>query len=174
MKNTIKKVWNLITTLLVTLIVILSLLIWGFRVFDYDIFVVQSGSMEPHYHVGSLVYVKSEDINKLEKGDVITFNIGNNVKATHRIHEVINENDNVSFITKGDSNDQPDTNPVLPDDIVGEVKFTIPYLGYLVTYIQQPAGMPILIAAASFILLMIILPDVLFGEDSKKEKEESV
>lgn len=143
MRNTIKRVGNVVTTVLVGLMVILAALLWGFRLLGYEVLVVQSGSMEPNYHVGSLVYVKPVDASKLETGDVITFELGGGVRGTHRIIEVLDDNGNLSFRTKGDNNDDADFNPVLPEAIVGEVKFTFPYLGFLITYMQERPWRPL-------------------------------
>lgn len=171
MRNTIKRVWNAVTTVLVGLMVILAALLWGFRLLGYEVLVVQSGSMEPNYHVGSLVYVKPVDASELETGDVITFELGGGVRGTHRIIEVLEENGSRSFRTKGDNNDDADFNPVLPENIVGEVKFTIPYLGFLITYIQQPPGTYVTISVVAMMLLLTILPDLIFPEEEKKKEE---
>lgn len=172
MRNKIKRVWNTITTVFVSLMVLLAALLWGFKLLGMDVFVVQSGSMEPAYHVGSLVYVKPVDATELETGDVITFELGGGVRGTHRIIEVLDEDDTLAFRTKGDNNDDADYNPVFPEDIIGQVKFTIPYLGFLITYIQQPPGTYITISIVAVILLLTILPDIIFPEENKKNKQE--
>lgn len=172
MQTTIKRVWNIITTILVSLMVLLAALLWGFKLLGMDIFVVQSGSMEPAYHVGSLVYVKTVDATELQTGDVITFELGGGVRGTHRIVEVLAENGSLAFRTKGDANESADNNPVLPEDIVGEVKFTIPYLGFLITYIQQPPGTYIAVSVVAVLLLLTILPDIIFPEKRTTDKRE--
>jgi len=172
MRNTIKQVWNAVTTVLVGLMVILAALLWGFRLFGYEVLVVQSGSMEPNYHVGALVYVKPVDAAELETGDVITFELGGGVRGTHRIIEVLEDNGRLSFRTKGDNNDDADVNPVLPEAILGEVKFTIPYLGFLISYIQQPPGTYVAISVVAVLLLLTILPDIIFPEENDKNKQE--
>ena len=171
MRNTIKRVWNVVTTVLVGLMVILAALLWGFRLLGFEVLVVQSGSMEPNYHVGSLVYVKPVDASELEIGDVITFELGGGVRGTHRMIEVLDDNGNLSFRTKGDNNDDADFNPIFPEAIVGEVKFTIPHLGFLITYIQQPPGTYVAISVVAVLLLLTILPDLIFPEESKKKEE---
>ena len=62
----LKKVWNFITTIIVVLVVILAILLVGVRVVGFDVYTVLSGSMEPTYHVGSLIYVKDVDPLKVE------------------------------------------------------------------------------------------------------------
>lgn len=173
MQTKIKKVWNTVTTVLVSLMVILAALLWGVKLLGFEVLVVQSGSMEPNYHVGSLVYVKPVDAAELEIGDVITFELGGGVRGTHRIMDILHEDGSLSFVTKGDSNDHADFNPVVPENIVGQVKFTVPYLGFLIAYIQQPPGTYITVSVVAVLLLLTILPDVIFpeGKDNKKQEE---
>ena len=58
MSKSLKKVWNVVSSILVALVVILALLLVGARVAGLQVFTVLSGSMEPTYHTGSLIYVK--------------------------------------------------------------------------------------------------------------------
>ena len=173
MQNKIKTIWNAATTVLVSLMVILSALLWGFRLLGYEVLVVQSGSMEPNYHVGSLVYVKPVDAAELEVGDVITFELGGGVRGTHRIIEVLDNDGSLAFRTKGDANEVADQNPVFPSELIGQVEFTIPLLGFLVTFIQQPPGNYVTISIVAVLLLLTILPDLIFPaeKDSKKQEE---
>mgnify|MGYP002733278848 CR=1 FL=1 len=73
MNRKLKKVWNVVTSILVSAAVVLAVLLAGVRLFGLQVFAVLSGSMEPTYHVGALVYVKEADAFELESGDVITF-----------------------------------------------------------------------------------------------------
>ena len=52
MSKSIKKVWNVVSSILVALVVILALLLVGARVAGLQVFTVLSGSMEPTYHTG--------------------------------------------------------------------------------------------------------------------------
>lgn len=61
MNNSLKKIWNVISSILVALVVLLALLLVGARVVGLQVFTVLSGSMEPTYHTGSLIYVKKVD-----------------------------------------------------------------------------------------------------------------
>lgn len=156
--------------MLVAVMLLLAALLWGVRLLGMDVFVVQSGSMEPAYHVGSVVYVKPVDADELEAGDVITFQITGTVRGTHRIVEVVEDGGSRAFRTKGDANEEADLGLVKPSAIVGKVVFSIPLLGYFAAYIQQPPGSYVLISAGALILLLILLPDLLFPE--KKSKNE--
>ena len=175
MNKTIKKIWNGITTILVILVVILALLLIGARLVGLDVFTVLSGSMEPTYHVGSLIYVKDVDPFELESGDVITFMLDEDTVATHRIVEVVPDESDatvVRFQTKGDANDAVDGSLVHYKNVIGSPVFTIPYLGYAANYIQNPPGTYIAISAGAILLLLVFLPDMFGSEDDKKQKKK--
>ena len=175
MGKTIKKVWNAITTVLVILIVILAILLVGVRLAGFRVFTVLSGSMEPTYHVGSLIYVKDVDYRQLEAGDVITFMLDENTVATHRIIQVVPDEDEpevLRYATQGDANDAPDGTLVHYKNVIGTPVFTIPKLGYVANYIQNPPGTYIAISGAAILLLLMFLPD-LFSEDEPKKTAES-
>ncbi len=170
----VKKICNFVSTVLVAMVVILAILLVGVRIFGIEVYTVLSGSMEPVYHTGSVIYVKDvDDPAALEKDTVITFHIGENTIATHRIIEVVEENGEVAYRTKGDANDIEDGGLVNPGRIIGTPVFTIPYLGYLVSVIQSPSGRMFSIAAVAFIFLIGMIPDMLSEEkDSKKDKKK--
>ena len=52
-KSSIRKTWNVISSILVALVVLLALLLVGARLFGLQVYTVLSGSMEPTYHTGS-------------------------------------------------------------------------------------------------------------------------
>ena len=173
MTRTFKKFWKCITSVLVALVVIVALLLVGARLIGLQVFTVLSGSMEPAYHVGSLIYVKDVDPFELESGDVITFMLDENTVATHRIVEVVPDEEDdsvVRFRTKGDANENVDGSLVHYKNVIGSPVFTIPYLGYAVSYIQNPPGTYVAISAGAILLLLVFLPD-LFGDDKKKKKD---
>ena len=175
MGKTIKKIWNGATTAIVILVVILALLLVGVRLIGFQVFAVLSGSMEPTYHVGSLIYVKDVDPFALESGDVITFMLDEDTVATHRIVEVVPDEEDASvvrFSTKGDSNAAIDGSLVHYKNVIGSPVFTIPYLGYVSDYIQNPPGTYIAISAGAILLMLVFLPDLFDSEDEKKKKKD--
>ena len=168
----VKKIWNGVSTVLVVLVVILALLLVGARCIGLQVFTVLSGSMEPTYHVGSLIYVKDTDPYALQSGDVITFMLDEDTIATHRIVEVVPDEEDltvVRFRTKGDANDVEDGSLVHYKNVVGTPVFSIPYLGYIASYIQNPPGTYIAISAGAILIMLTFLPD-LFAKEEPKEK----
>lgn len=166
-----KKAWNIVSTVLVALVVVLALLLVGARLVGLQVFTVLSGSMEPTYHVGSLIYVKEVDPFSIEAGTPITFLLDEDTVATHRVVEVVPDEEDSSVIrfrTKGDANAVEDGSLVHYKNVLGTPVFTIPYLGYVANYIQQPPGTYVAISVGALLLLLVFLPD-LFAPDSKKK-----
>ena len=173
--KTFKKVWNGFTSVLVGLVLILAILLAGVRVVGLQPLTVLSGSMEPTYHVGSLIYVKEVDYKNLEAGDVITFMLDEDTLATHRIVEVVPDDEDpdvLRYRTKGDANDAEDGSLVHYKNVVGSPVFTIPQLGYLANYIQNPPGTYIAISAGALLLVLVFLPDLFGGDEEEKPKRK--
>lgn len=178
MQKKVKKVWDTFTTILVAIVVVLAVMLVGVRLTGIQVFTVLSGSMEPTYHTGSLLYVKSVDYTEIEAGQVITFMLDEDTIATHRVVEVVADEEDESVIryrTKGDANDAEDGSLVHYKNVIGTPIFSIPYMGYVANYIQNPPGTYIAISAGAILLLLVFLPD-LFDEDKEtkrnRKKEE--
>ena len=157
-----KRIWNSITTLLVVLMVVLAILLVGVRLVGLEPFVILSGSMEPTHHVGALIYVKKVDPAELRPGDVITFLVKDDTVVTHRVVDVIpddQEPGTLWFSTQGDANDTVDASLVHGRNVVGKAIFSIPYLGYVSRYIQNPPGLYVAIGVGAVLLNLAFLPD---------------
>ncbi|MDY2957629.1 signal peptidase I [Floccifex sp.] len=175
MKKSILKIWNILSTILIVCLIILAILLAGVRLIGLTPLSVLSGSMEPTYHVGSLIYVKDVDYTELEPGDVITFMIDEDTMATHRIVEVVPDDEDPSvlrFRTKGDANENVDGGLVHYKNIVGSPVFTIPMLGFLANFIQHPPGMYIAIAVVAICFIFIFLPDLPEDDEDETKKKK--
>ena len=141
MNRTVRKILNTFSTVCVALAVMLAVLLVGARIVGLRVFTVLSGSMEPTYHTGALIYVKKVDPVEIKAGQVITFMLDENTVATHRVVGVVPDEDDpatLRFRTKGDANDAEDGSLVHYKNVIGTPVFTIPYLGYVADYIQHP------------------------------------
>ena len=198
-----RRIWSVITTIVVILIVFLAIALVGVRVIGLTPYTVLSGSMEPTYHVGSLIYVKEVEPSEVEVGDPITFVVNEDLLvATHRVVEIdvqtsrqqtiVDENGEAMldaegnpiyeevpldepayyFTTKGDANDAVDGAQVYYKNLLGVPVFTIPYLGYLSSWIQTKKGMIISINVALILLLLTFLPDLLRSVDDEPKKKK--
>lgn len=129
---------------------------------------VQSGSMEPEYPVGSVIYVRSEAENGFLEGDVVTFYLPDEeTLVTHRIVRVDEEKEEI--YTKGDANELEDGAATPFSMIVGTPILCIPYLGYLAGYLSSAAG------KVGIILLVILVCLLSWMEGSliQEQKEAS-
>lgn len=81
-----KKAWNIVSSILVGIVVLLAVFLMGSRLVGYQVFNVISGSMEPEYSVGDLIYVKKVNTKDIKVGMPITFVLNEDlVVATHRV-----------------------------------------------------------------------------------------
>ncbi|MBQ6868551.1 MAG: signal peptidase I [Clostridia bacterium] len=169
--KTVRKIWDVFTSILVGIVVIIAILLVGVRLIGLNVYTVLSGSMEPTYHTGSLIYVKKVDYTELKTDDIITFMLDEDTIATHRIVEVVpDENDStvLRYRTKGDANDAVDGSLVHYKNVIGSPVFSIPKLGYLANYIQQPPGMYVAISAGAILMMLVFIPDLFTKEEEKK------
>ncbi len=179
MKQNLKKIWNIVSTVFVIVVVVFAILLVGLRFVGVQVYSVISGSMEPEYPVGSLIYVKEVDAYEVEVGDVITFVLSNDMPATHRVIDIDYETQH--FYTRGDANysiDEATGEKIYTEDpavhfknLIGKPIFTIPLLGYVAYYIQHPPGMYIALAVGAIILALAFLPDIFSKSDKDKKKE---
>ena len=170
--KTFKKIWNVISVLIIVVLVFLAVALGGMRFLGFQVFAVLSGSMEPTYHVGSLIYVRSTEPADVEVGDPITFVANEDlVVVTHRVVDIsVDEDGVIRFQTKGDANDTVDGSWVHQANLLGKPKFTIPYLGYLANAIQHPPGRYLMIAVVAILILLIFLPEIIKVFSSGDEK----
>ena len=175
MKRPINKIWNIASTILVAIAVALAVLLVGVRLVGLTPYVVLSGSMEPTYHTGSLIYVKKVDPFTIEAGTPITFMMDEDTIATHRVVGVVPDEEDstvIRFRTKGDANDAEDGTLVHYKNVIGTPVFSIPYLGYISDYITNPPGMYIGFTVLGIIILMLFAPDLLRAADKADKKAE--
>ena len=137
--------------------------------FQYRLFSVDSGSMEPEIGKGSIILVQESDT--YSKGDVISFSRYKNpyMVTTHRIDEVKGS----SFVTKGDANNAPDPDTVSSRNIIRKVVFKMPYLGYPIAFSRTKAGYAVLIVVPALIIIIGELITI-FKESRKILKERKI
>ncbi len=169
MAPSIKKVWNVCTSVLVAVIVLIAVLLVGVRVIGLTPYVVLSGSMEPVYPVGSLVYVKNVEPETVEVGDPITFVLDEELTVvTHRVVAIDAESE--QFTTKGDANDVIDGAPVHFNNLIGRPVFCIPKLGYLSNFLTQPPGRYVGWSIIAVAVILLFAPEILKWADDADKK----
>ena len=89
MNTSVQKTLRIMTTVLVGLAILFAFCVSAIKIFGFQIYGVLTGSMEPSYPRGSLLYIREVDPDALRIGDVITFSVSPNVMATHRIVDIV-------------------------------------------------------------------------------------
>lgn len=156
-----KKVRGIVATALLAIAVAAAALLVGVRLMGIRPYAVLSGSMEPEYPVGSLLYVKKVDASELRVGDDITFMLDSDTAGTHRIVAIVPDEEDPSvlrFKTKGIANEYEDGGLVHSNNIIGKPIFSVPYLGYLSVFIQNPPGVYVVLAVVAVLLLIGFWP----------------
>jgi signal peptidase I len=129
---------------------------------NYKLYTVQSGSMEPAIHTGSLIFVKP--MADYSVGDVVTRTTSDpKVTITHRIVDKAEKDGQMVFHTRGDANNAADAEDVPGKNVIGKEIFVIPYLGFPVSYAKTTPGL----------ILLIVIPSVIiiYDEAQKIKKE---
>ena len=137
----------------------------------YQLRIVQSGSMEPELRTGSLILVESRE--QYGVGDVVTFGEERRgqVPITHRIVDDRLVEGDLRFVTKGDANENEDAALLDPGDILGAVRFHIPYLGFVIDFARTPLGFIGMVAIPA---ALVVFDEgmTIYREIRKKKLEE--
>lgn len=119
-----------------------------FKIIGFRTYTVLSGSMEPEFYPGDLVITQHKDKANIKINDIVTFIDNKGIVITHRIIEETDE----GYITKGDNNNVNDADILKEENIIGEVKFSIPKVGYVMNLLSNPKAIAIeMILLAAFI-----------------------
>ena len=166
-KNKIKKVIDFIIYPIVAILFICSMII-VFQVaknssetpnlFGYKVFNVISGSMEPNLKIGDIVIAKKVEKENIKKENIITFRQENGV-VTHRVVDIIRENEHVYYQTKGDNNNANDEQLVAYKDVEGIYVFKISKVGLLINNIKNTTSMIIIVLIMYFIYKIMQIKD---------------
>ena len=161
----IRKIVHILANIIYILITV-YLVICIPMIFGHTPVVVLSGSMEPTYKVGSIIYYKKISEKELKEEDVITFNIDNKT-ISHRIVSI----DNGLIETKGDANNTSDVHKIRYENIKGKVgNISIPYVGYYIKIVNDNLTLVVIVT------VIILVSEFLFSntEDlniNKRSKE---
>lgn len=143
------------------------------RLFGYTPYAVLSGSMEPEYPVGSLIFVHSVDAETLQPGDAAAFYRSDGAVVTHQVYEV--DVDAKLIGTQGIANVNAD-GTIAHDaektpfsQVIGSPVFCIPYLGYVNAYCTTPPGLYVVVAVA----VLLLVASALLGKGGEGDARKS-
>mmetsp|Transcript_20119 Transcript_20119/g.47451 ORF Transcript_20119/g.47451 Transcript_20119/m.47451 type:complete len:188 (+) Transcript_20119:254-817(+) len=130
-------------TLKLLMIVLAALMIWkGLMVYtnsESPVVVVLSGSMEPTFQRGDILFLDNNYDKPMAVGEIVVFKLkGRDIPIVHRIHRVYQKEDGTQeYLTKGDNNHVHDQGMYMEagqtwlqrDDILGRSRGFLPYIG---------------------------------------------
>lgn len=95
--------------------------------FGYQLYVVQSGSMEPTFPIGTVILSKvPKNTSDLQVGQIVTF-VDKGITITHRIVEVDHKQGETEYRTKGDNPENSiDPDVLTPNRVKAVFVFRIP------------------------------------------------
>jgi signal peptidase len=130
---------------------------------NIEVKIVQSGSMEPTIQTGGAIVIKPYPSYRM--WDVITFGEDTQtaIPTTHRIVDIEERNGETFFLTKGDANEESDSEWVAESEVIGAVVFDMPYAGYVLDFARQPVG---------FVLLVVLPAGVIIVEEMVRIVQE--
>jgi signal peptidase I len=154
MKNLhIKKfVYAAIFTMIIGISVLVSAITFGLTG-KYNLYAVQSSSMEPAIGKGSIVLVNKIDEYPINSVVSYISTDHDNLVITHRIVAVEHLENGIAYQTRGDSNDKKDPGKITSGDIVGKVILDIPFLGFITNFARTQVGLILLIVIPSTIII---------------------
>lgn len=127
--------------------------------FDYGVGVVITGSMEPQISVDDVILVKKT--YNYEIGDIVVYQI-RDILIVHKIISI----DGEYVVTKGIANDASDEKVAI-SDLKGKVIKVYEGRGEMITFIQSPFGVILIISIVLLLLVLVI-------ESEKKEKQKEI
>lgn len=127
--------------------------------------IVLTDSMYPEIESGDLIICNTVEAEDVQVEDVISFYdpMGNGTSVvTHRVLEIVEEDGQLSFRTKGDNNNAEDQVLVPADSLIGIYQTRIPKVGHVAMFMQTTTGL----------IVCVVLPIVLLvGYDMLRRRK---
>ena len=169
------KVWNIVKTVFVWLIVVAAVGMMIFTIvsvttfdqndrnlFGFKALIVKTDSMSAtDFNAGDLIFSKEvEDPSSLQPGDIITFQSQNEETygevVTHKIRErTTNDEGRPAFVTYGTTTDTNDRVPVTYDFVLGKYVGRVPKAGLFFNFLKTTPGYIICILMPFLLLILM-------------------
>jgi len=136
--------------------------------------IVLTDSMYPDIKSGDLIICNTLEPEEVQEGDVISFfdpmGSGTSV-VTHRVLEVIEEDGELSFRTKGDNNNAEDQVLVPAENLVGIYRSRIPGMGNVAMFMQTTPGLIVCVVCP--VLLLVGYDMIRRRKHEKAQKQDT-
>lgn len=146
----------------------------------YNAYVVLTGSMIPEIMPKDVVITKQRDAKELEVNDIITFVSSDprlsNIIVTHRIKNKYYDSTTgkYTFQTKGDNNNVEDFTLAQEQNVIGEVIYKIPKLGYIQELLATKGGLIIIVLIPCLTILSYDIVKLCKRAVTKKKNKMNV
>lgn len=132
---------SIIVISIIPIILVIFIVYFISGYFKYYALAIASGSMHPAFDRGCIVIIeqvndKYDNYNKLNEGEIIAYRTEKNI-IVHRLIRIVNTGDELIYYTKGDANSDEDDYLIKKENIIGMVRFKIPYIGYPTVWFSE-------------------------------------
>jgi signal peptidase len=156
----LSKICNALGMAILAVIILAAGSILAARLLGFQPMGILSGSMEPSYHVGGLVFINTNvEAEDIAPGEVVAFYLRQDTVVTHRVVAV--DADARTFTTKGDANNTEDLAPVPFDNLIGRAAFHIPMMGYALMNLATSKGFAAGAILLAVLIILFVLPVLL-------------
>ena len=139
--------------------------------------IVLTDSMHPEIESGDLIICKTAEAEDIKVNDVISFfdPAGNGTSiVTHRVIEIVEEDGEIYFRTRGDNNNTEDKELVPAENLVGVYKMRVAGAGHIAMFMQSTAGLIVCVVLPIILLVGYDLVRRRIYEKSKKEDTDAL
>lgn len=137
-KQALKKKNNTLSKVILSILIVftISVTMLVSCQFKYGLLVVGSESMTGKLNVGDAIIYEKYDSQVIETGDILVFEKDDRL-IIHRVIEIKVIDGVISYITKGDANENADVGYVIKEQITGISRVRIPFIGYPSVFIRK-------------------------------------
>ena len=139
--------------------------------------IVLTDSMYPEIESGDLIICRTAEADEIEVNDIISFfdPAGNGTSiVTHRVIEIVEEDGEILFRTRGDYNNTEDKELVPAENLVGIYKMRIAGAGHIAMFMQSTAGLIVCVVLPIILLVGYDFIRRHIYEKSKKEDTDAL
>jgi signal peptidase len=156
---------------------------WGFLIglvcavtlpvlFGFKPMTVLTGSMRPMIQPGDMVVDQPIPATEIRVGDIVTYRDPHEARTiTHRVRSISISHGQAHVVTKGDANNTVEKWQIPVDGKVGRVAYTVPKIGYPVTWSHTRNGRIALVSIPALLLAIWAMLKIWRRSDGDEEPE---
>lgn len=145
--------------------------------------IIETGSMEPHIDPGDVVVLADlPDDQPVPLGGVVQFTSPAAAQPDGMerpiLHRIVIDHEDGTYATAGDANVDVDSTPLVREQITGQARLLVPYIGLPALWLGTGQHLPLGLwatgtAAALLITLAVFVPRSRDGDDEEHESTET-